>query len=183
MRHRLALMRNAQVAARHRGVRTRCAMGLSSFLVLLVAIVVLPATAAATSSWVVKSSSGKTLGSVAVSSAGKVGFYRAGVRVGGMRFYGGDATAIAWYAPPSAGHRVKSILVTPRTYPDPDPSCYLMRAKGGDYALKGRSIRRSGRWIVQRRAGGSWHDRGWVDKSCPGWIAGGGVFVLDKLWR
>ncbi|MBE3032893.1 MAG: hypothetical protein IMZ74_06810 [Actinobacteria bacterium] len=152
-------------------------------IVILSASLLLPASASATSRWLVKNASGKILGSVQKSSSGAYRYVRAGARVGGIKYWGGDATAIAWYAPPSAGHWLKSILVTPATYPDPDPSRFNMGPRT-DYNVTGRAVRRSGRWVVQRRvSGGFWHTRGRVSSSCPGGVAGGAVFVLDKTWR
>jgi hypothetical protein len=150
-------------------------------LVILAMCLVLPASASATSKWLVRAPSGKVLGSVRVSPTGAFRYYHAGVRVGGIKFWGGDATAIAWYAPPGASGWVKSILVTPATYPDPDPSRYKMGPRR-HYSVTGHASRRSGRWVVQRRVSGSWITRGRVSESCPGWVAGGAVFVLDKWW-
>ena len=150
-------------------------------LAILTMSLVLPASASATSKWLVKSASGTVLGSVRRSSTGAFRYYRAGVRVGGIRYWGGDATAVAWYAPPSASGWVKAILVSPATYPDPDPSRFNMGPRK-HYSVTGRAIRRSGRWVVQRLVSGSWHTRGRVSSSCPGAQAGGAVFVLDKAW-
>lgn len=142
---------------------------------------VLPASASATSKWLVRSASGKVLGSVREAPAGTFRYYHAGVRVGGIKYWGGDATSIAWYMPPGASGWVKTILVAPATYPDPDPSRFNMGPRK-HYSVTGRASRRSGRWVVQRRVSGSWRTRGRVSSSCPGWVAGGAVFVLDKWW-
>jgi len=153
---------------------------LAAFAILAVSLL-LPASASASSQWLVRSASGKIIGSVHTSTGGKYGYYRAGVKVGGIKFWGGDATAIAWYAPPSSSSWVKSILVTPATYPDPYPSRFNMGPRK-HYSVTGRAVKRNGRWVVQRRVSGSWRTRGRVFGSCPGWVAGGAVFVLDKAW-
>jgi hypothetical protein len=147
-------------------------------LAAALALIAQPATAAA-GKWIIKGANGKTCGTVRSGGTGAdiATIYRHGVKVGGI-FGVGDVSGQVWYAPPSAGGWVKSIYLTP----GPRSSLFLIVPENPELQSRGRAVRRSGRWIVQKRVGSRWVTRGSASAACPGWMAAGAVYALDVRW-
>ncbi len=137
----------------------------------LMLILLLPASALASKSWVVRSTAGAKRGTVVLKSFGvghclttKGSF--AGTLTSGSGEPGGIVYSGSYTKP---GNYLGSV----------DQRYYRNGADGNK--IMGKAVRAGGRWLLKQKVGGSWRTRGRVSASCPSYMAATALRLL--LWK
>ena len=147
---------------------------LALVLVCVFAAMVLPATASATK-WVVKSPSGAKMGTVVKKSSRVMNVYnRTGAKRGRISSDDGYIYHAAMWLPGDQGVR-KEAEISKRSFGTYSGWWIVGTVRSG----VARKV--NGRWVI--RGGSSNLVRGRVSGRCPGWAAGGAVFILSKKLR
>lgn len=159
---------------------------LTTVLVCLVALLILPLGAEARGRWTVTSATGQTMGIVTgagsnsvVMEYGKV--YRKGSLVGGQKNFTHN-TFVAYYKPPAATHVLKQKVLV-RYYVSGHWHWEFHALASGPTNKVGYVKRRGSRWVVFKKIDGRFRQAGSTARSCPMWLAAMGVYILDRHWK
>ena len=138
----------------------------------VLATLVLPATASA-STWVVRSTSGTKMGTVATAGSRKCNvFDPSGVKWGTISWLADENNYVAgmWLDGDTGLEKFARLK--------PSGSAWSISPEF-PYAY-GRAAKRNHHWMVTTTSNG--RVRGRMALSCPGWVAAGAVFILSTDW-
>lgn len=147
------------------------------------AAVVFPPAASATT-WVVKNRAGTKIGTVVTGSARKASVYsRTGTRWGEVRWNSAVPAYMAymWLAG-DTGVR-KEASVRKRWFGAGGTGVWGWYVKSDTSSSSWVAGKKNGRWLVygfENASSGSW---GSVSGACPGWAAGGAVYILNSRMK